>query len=637
MSDKLFANLDAEGNSFILSFLPEQAELNERVIKNVTRTCPSATFSQERSSWIIDDSDVVHLAHIASYGKLSVSRAAFDLLSRDERIAAKRLSFTAPRPPLPSVSNNQLHKVGLNGNLREDQLEGVAEILSRRRVLLADMTGMGKTVQCLSAVAMDRSYPAVVVCQAALKYKWENEVKRWFPGASSCVVEGRSRERIRPANIIIISYDIMHYRLADLLELEPRSIVVDESQFIKEQGPSKQSVDRYLNALSLWEGDKSKRRGKKPSKPRGSWRTYAVTRVASRCDGLRILASATPVPNRHKELWSQIQALGLEEYFGGWKSFHVRFCGGRMGKFGWEIDKSTNSPELHQRLKETCLIRRRMSGADLREARHENIPLPLAEDKMAEYRRAEEDIIEYMSERAAELARSLGQNVNSAAVAAAIRAESAKEMVQMSALRRLAGEAKVNAAILWVQDFLKEADYDVDDDGNEVRRKIVVFAYHREVQRLLVEGLDALWVRASQEMRPKEMSDIVQRFNNDDDCRVLVSTQGAKVGHDLTGAHNMAIIEPPWTWDDVIQMLGRIYGRANDPHGATLYHLLGAGTIDERISRLLYKKRSQSLGALDGVFNTEAASAGSSRSVVGDLLVEYAREQRSMRKASTKS
>lgn len=102
----------------------------------------------------------------------------------------------------------QIHKVA-SGSLYPHQSDGVAFLLSKRRVILADDMGLGKTRQAI--VAMEVGAPMgkiLVVCPTSLKLNWKREIRLVDPGASIEVL-GVDRDAPEDARWIIVNYDIL--------------------------------------------------------------------------------------------------------------------------------------------------------------------------------------------------------------------------------------------------------------------------------------------------------------------------------------------------------------------------------------------------------------------------------------------
>src|SRR5205807_6973399 len=79
---------------------------------------------------------------------------------------------------LSAAIEGDLEVPGLGGELKPFQRAGVAYALARRRVLLADEQGLGKTIEAIAAIAADDAFPALVVCPAGLKLTWLAELRR---------------------------------------------------------------------------------------------------------------------------------------------------------------------------------------------------------------------------------------------------------------------------------------------------------------------------------------------------------------------------------------------------------------------------------------------------------------------------
>lgn len=69
-----------------------------------------------------------------------------------------------------------------------------------------------------------------------------------------------------------------------------------------------------------------------------------------------ILLSGTPALSRPAELFNQLKAV-CPTLFRNFKSFAVRYCDGRQGRFAFEANGATNTQELAAILEKTIMIR----------------------------------------------------------------------------------------------------------------------------------------------------------------------------------------------------------------------------------------------------------------------------------------
>lgn len=101
--------------------------------------------------------------------------------------------------------------------------------------LLADEMGLGKSFTSLLWAVENEQWPVVIVCPAALKYNWQNEIRQHF-GARSLVLEGRNtseqKHLIPNYKFIILNFQILEAWLPILRKLRPTTLILDECQSI---------------------------------------------------------------------------------------------------------------------------------------------------------------------------------------------------------------------------------------------------------------------------------------------------------------------------------------------------------------------------------------------------------------------
>ena len=183
---------------------------------------------------------------------------------------------------------------------------------------------------------------------------------------------------------------------------------------------------------------------------------------------------------------------------------------------------------------------------------------------------------------------SVGGESAGAAAEARRRAAAAEMLVKMNELRQLAARGKLTSVIEWIQNFLEAGD-----------EKLVVFAWHKEIQEALATNLGGVAIMGGQSAAETKAS--VDAFQNDPSVRLITcSLRAGSEGHTLTAAQNVAFVEEPWTPGNVAQAVARCYGRLNDPHGVVAWHLVAAGTIDEDMVDLIASKAEVTNQVADG-------------------------------------
>lgn len=269
-----------------------------------------------------------------------------------------------------------------------------------------------------------------------------------------------------------------------------------------------------------------------------------------------------------------------------------------------------------------CYVRRTKAQVLAELPAKQRVAVPLELSNEAEYRRAERDVAGYLRDRAAEHARedavrdgadlfAAEARARAAGNRASSAAETAQQLVRIEALKRLAAEGKLRAAIGWAQDFLDAAEGE----------KLVLFAHHVDVQQRLYDAFPGA-ARLMAEDSVQERQANVDRFQTDPACRLIVcSLTAGGVGITLTAASNVAFLELAWTPASMSQAEDRVH-RIGQRDAVTAWYLLAAGTIDEDIEALLEAKRAVVDAATDG---TEAATG---ESILNDLIARLEAKNR---------
>ena len=439
------------------------------------------------------------------------------------------------------------------------QRAGVKYAAAARRTFIADDMGLGKTLQAIATLEyVYDSYPAVVVCPPNLVLNWANEYKKWLPNRKVVTVTDRKAFPEEEFDVLVVGYsNISHWekRLTG-----KRSYVFDESHYIKT--PTSQ---RTKSAIKM----------SKSAPP----------------EGIVLALTGTPVTNRPAEYASQLDAIGCLDKFGGLWGFYRRYCAAFRDRFGqWNISGHSNLDELNEKLRGNCYIRRTKDQVldDLPPVRHAPLVVSGTPAAMREYKKAEEDIVEYLMARARELAEEMGVSPKSAAVLAKIKAESNEHIVRLSVLRRLAAKAKMEAAKEIIEAHI------------EAGQKVVVAAHHREIVDELAAKYGGLKIQGGMDVADVEVGK--SRFQNEPvgTAPVMVlSIQAAKTGHTLTAAQDVLFMELPWTPADVDQTYSRCH-RLGQMGSVTSTYLLCEGTVDEQMYALIEEKRGIVGAATEG-------------------------------------
>jgi SNF2 family DNA or RNA helicase len=227
--------------------------------------------------------------------------------------------------------------------------------------------------------------------------------------------------------------------------------------------------------------------------------------------------------------------------------------------------------------------------------RHNTILIEGTDAGLKEYRKAENDIVKYLMERARQIAEELGESPNSAAVRAKMKAERNEHLIRIGVLRKLAAKAKMPAVIEWV------------DGRIEAGQKVVIAAHHREIVDELAQKYGNIKIQGGMDVNDVEANKkMFQEKSVTESPVIVLSIQAAKTGHTLTASQDVLFVELPWTPSDVDQTYSRCH-RLGQKGSVTATYLLCQGTVDEQIYDVIEQKRGVVNAATEGI---EVSGAG---------------------------
>lgn len=533
-----------DGDYIYLSFTYDPVKV--KAVKQI----PSITWHAKTKAW---RAPISSIAEVLAWAELFREPVEAELVQLADHIKDKHEESVQ----MSRSTEANLDVAGLP--LLPYQRAGVAYAAHARRCFIADDMGLGKTLQAIAtAEYVNNSYPVLVVCPPNLVLNWKKEYAKWLPERTVSTITDRQTFPEQQTDVTVIGYsNIAHWekRLTGY-----RTLVFDESHYIK--SPDAQ-------------------------------RTKASVKIAKNlpADGIVLCLTGTPVTNRPAEYASQLEVIGKLNLFGGRWGFYRRYCAAFRDKWGqWNISGHSNLDELNEKLRGVCYIRRTKQQvlADLPPVRHAPVWVTGSPAAMTEYEKAERDIVEYLVERAKQIAEELGLSPRSAAVLARMKAEANEHLVKLSVLRRLAAKAKMEA----VQEFI--------NSHQESGLKVVVAAHHRDVVDEIANKYGNLKIQGG--MRVEDVEAVKSRFQ-EEPCEtapvIVLSIQAAKTGHTLTAAQDVLFVELPWTPADVDQTYSRCH-RLGQHGSVTATYLLCNGTIDEYIHDLIERKRGVVDVATDG-------------------------------------
>jgi SWI/SNF-related matrix-associated actin-dependent regulator 1 of chromatin subfamily A len=461
------------------------------------------------------------------------------------------------------------------------------------RVLFGDEPGLGKTIEALFWLLRHPKFkPILVICPSNVKIKWERETRKCIPQLKPIILNGTIPYPFK-SDFIIINYDILTYWYNDLKEINFDTIILDEAHMIKNNQTK---------------------------------RTKAFKRLVKGVPHLLAL-TGTPIENKPVEIYNIVYALN-PLIFPNYYSFTKEYCGAKKTRFGWDTSGATNTAKLNMVLKKFIMIRHKKSEVLPQLPPKISVVIPLKIDNWNTYLKAENEFIRYIQEKyfinklSKELEDELRkfakdnkieigedilteQDIQLLRIGKMQKVASAPVLTKIEILKQLAIEGKMNQIIDWIETFLESGE------------KLVVFAFHKKTINKLMEYFpDAVKVDGSVVGLKRQKA--IDAFQTKPNVRLFIGNiLSTGLGIELTAATNAAVLELPWSPGKLSQATDRLHRISNHmERQVTIWYLLGADTIEEKIRNILAEKEKVLNRVLDGKIEEDT-------SILMDLINSY--------------
>lgn len=295
----------------------------------------------------------------------------------------------------------------------------------------------------------------------------------------------------------------------------------------------------------------------------------------------KIAMTGTPIMNKNMDLFPIMTWLGYENK--NYWEFRDRYC--KMGGFkGKQIIGDKNSQELHERLKCFMLRRLKEDVLDLPEKIYINELLEMDGKQWALYDKmqklAKAQLSQMKGNKVALLASTL--NLRKITCHPAWVDEDYKDSIKYERVRQIVYEAVEN---------------------NE---KTIIFScfttpFESQIECLNLKKDLEIYNPAMIIGDTKDRMEQVNKFQNDDNCKVIIGSIGAMgVGLTLNKASNVIFLDEPWNPALKEQAIDRSH-RVGTKNNVNIYTLICKGTVDEGVHKTITKKGRLADQIVDGV------------------------------------
>ncbi len=437
------------------------------------------------------------------------------------------------------------------------QREGMLHLAFTERALLADEMGLGKTIQAVAACAllhrMGKARRVLVVTPASLKSEWEEQIAK-FTDLGSRVVFGAPEKRWRHYEngefFTLVNYEqVMHDFDEINKRMRPDVVVLDEAQRIK------------------------------------NWSTKTAQAIKKLQSRYAFVLTGTPIENRIDDLYSIVNFIDparLGSLFRFNREYYQFDERGRPKEY-------KNLDRLHDRVK-PLMVRRRKADVEkeLPDRSDRTLFVPMSSVQTKFYKQHENQVkilVEMAKKRP-------------------LRKEELEKLQRELAMMRMLCDTpyildtkhKDCPKLPEIESLLEEVLTDKDV-------KVVIFSEWVKMLELIREYCDAqaigtVWHTGSVPQQKRRAE--INRFKNDPQARIFLSTDSGGVGLNLQNASVVINCDLPWNPAKLEQRIARVW-RKHQQRPVTVVKLVSEKTIEHRMLETLATKQGLADALLDRI------------------------------------
>lgn len=452
---------------------------------------------------------------------------------------------------------------------RKHQQVGIMWMYLRKRGLLADTMGTGKTVHAAGLLAMlhqTGEIPevgrAIVIPRAAALPQWEKELLRMMPNLNLIMASAPRKDRhemyAQPWDVMLISPQTFNNDYQILLDNFDLSLVLTDD------------VDALRN--------------------RDTDTAVNIKRAARHADRFFVL-TGTPLQKRLGELWSVLEEVGGREAFGTQEAFLKRHVDTTLVR---EYDERTglqtavrsvpsyvNMNEVKRKMAPMVLRRKVSDLKDVRlpEVNVNDVSLDLYPAQRRKYDELRRGVLRIIKEQ--------GEEVKYITALTQIHYGA-----QICGGLATLGEADGPGTSVKMDWIIQKLTEDLEDE------KVVIFANYKNSVRALQDrfraagiGYETVWGENPDKQARQRSQD---RFWDDRNCHVLIGTQAIEQSLNLQVARHLINMDMILNPSRMEQLAGRIRRDGSAHKHVFVHNLLTMNTQEQRYLPLLEREAALS-------------------------------------------
>lgn len=458
------------------------------------------------------------------------------------------------------------------------QVDGVRFGLNKKKFLLCDDQGLGKTKQIIDLVGClektDTINKVLIVCGVnSLKYNWQSEIsihsdeKGWVLGTrfrktTGKAYEGSTKDKLEDLNnlpdcrYIITNIESLRVGAKKISKTKYHFPIAEKLQELCKNGT--------ISVIAFDECHKSK----EPT----SLQSRAMINVQAK---YMVAMSGTPLMNNPLDLYFPMKWLGYENH--SFYQFKQHYC--TLGEWGGsQVVGYKNLEEIRAMMDNIMLRRLKSEVLDLPEKIRKIEYVDMTPKQNQIYKEVYNGVMSDLQK--------IKFSNNPLSMMIRLRQATGWTGIISDKVRE---SAKMDRMIELVQEIVAS------------EQKAIIFSNWESMTEVAKEKLKSynpayITGATKADERMKE----VDRFQTDDKCKVIIGTIGAMgTGLTLTAAQNVIFLDSPWNMALKAQAEDRAH-RIGTKGTVSVITLCCHDTIDERIEELVEKKGQIADALVDG-------------------------------------
>ena len=454
------------------------------------------------------------------------------------------------------------------------QITGVNKLITQDSFLLTDDTGLGKSLQGLSAIQELNCKKVLIVTFSSLKEQWQNECEK-FVWKDSVVINGSPKQRkkqwLGDKEIYICNYEtLLKDKIAHDINFD--AIILDEAQKIKNP---KSKINECINKL----------------KSKNKW-----------------VLTATPIENNLTDLYSLLKFIEPELFTNYYKFLDLYTIRKQMkarGRTFMKVVGFKNTEELKNTIAPILLMREKKDVLkDLPPITEQNRYITMHKEQQKQY----DSIID--------LIRNPKEALNETE-------KRGRALAQISLLKScLHGTEVINQtkSRLWEEIYIPEKNYsakldELDNILPTLKGQTIIFSESVRMCKIIIKKLKKMNIIAEIITGEDNTNTKNLKINDfkQEKFQILVSSNAIAFGVNIQCAQNIINMDLPWNPAVLKNRIARIY-RMGQQNNVLVINLLVKHSIDIRVLK--------KLGFKNNLFNNTIPGALTAIDILNDIINE---------------